>query len=158
MREAEDREALRLLLARYNIAGDRGRRAEFAGVFADDAVLTLPWSRLHGRNAIVRELFEPESGAKPHAAAAKPAFVRHHLTTSKIDLDGDEAYGRTYFLVLTEIGLDHSGVYVDRFTRRGGEWLIIDREVRLDFVAPDTRMLARHRELLKNQRAARARR
>jgi hypothetical protein len=59
---------------------------------------------------------------------------QHHLTTSNVELDGDEAHAETYVLgVLTRKGGLLSdiagGRYLDRLERRAGEWRIAAREV-----------------------------
>jgi hypothetical protein len=62
--------------------------------------------------------------------------VRHHLSTSKIDLtEPDTALARTYWAAWTDIGPDHAGYYLDTFRKVGGEWLIAHRRIRLDWTA-----------------------
>ncbi|MGH7802839.1 MAG: nuclear transport factor 2 family protein [Candidatus Binatia bacterium] len=130
------REEIRHLLASYNVAGDRGRREEFGSVFSEDAVLEMPSGRCEGRAAILERLFAPREAASGRADVRMLTFVRHHLTTSKIDFTSPtEAKGRTYFMVLTDIGVDHSGIYVDEYRKRDGRWWIVRREVRIDYVA-----------------------
>jgi hypothetical protein len=123
---AADRDAIRQLMIRYNMAGDRGKVAELAQVFAEDGVIRFNDEATQGRQAIARRL---------GGGVASPGLVvtRHHLTTSLIEVDGDAATGRTYFQVLTNIGPDHHGVYVDRFARIDDTWLIVYREVRIDW-------------------------
>ena len=59
--------------------------------------------------------------------------VRHFVATHQIDLlDEDHAKGRAYFAVLTDIGLDHWGRYVDEYERVDGRWLFASRAVTLD--------------------------
>jgi hypothetical protein len=71
--------------------------------------------------------------------ARRASFVRHHLTTCKIDLTGpDTATVRTYWAVWTDIGPDHAGHYLDGFRQVAGEWLIAHRRVREDWVSPDS--------------------
>lgn len=132
MSDLEDRDNLRALIARYNIEGDRGNLAGLASVFAADGTLEFSGEGSTGPEAIVQRL-----GARP-ATARNPALtvVRHHLTTSQIELDGDEATGRTYFVVMTDIGPDHHGVYVDRFVRTEQGWRIAHRQVRIDWQLP----------------------
>jgi hypothetical protein len=95
----------------------------------------IPGERCEGRAAILDRLFSAPVAREPQGER-RLTVVRHHLTTSKIDFTGPtEATGRSYFLVLTDIGIDHSGVYVDEYRRRDGRWWITKREVRIDFVA-----------------------
>jgi hypothetical protein len=140
------REAIRDTLARYNSAGDRMLVDEYVAVFAPDATFEPGELTLHGRDEIRRWLTAgvQVGGAAPGSAppegdrGGRGHFVRHHLTTCRIDLDGPtEASVRTYFAVYTEIGPDHCGYYKDRFVKQGDEWLIAHRTVRIDWVTPD---------------------
>jgi 3-phenylpropionate/cinnamic acid dioxygenase small subunit len=127
------REAIRDTLAAYNLAGDRMRHADFLDCFTEDALYRSSVFSLAGRTAIRAWL----EGFR--AGAADVRLVRHHLTTSRIAIENaDEARARSYYLVVTERGPDHGGVYVDRFRRVGARWLIAEREVRLDWARPDT--------------------
>lgn len=137
--ELLDRAEIRELITAYNIAGDQGRVQGLGAVFAPDGVLLTTSSaagRLEsvGPEAIAERLGSARVGG---TGPDRPLeFVRHHQTTCQITLDGpDQARGRTYFLVVSEIGLDHSGLYMDRFRRVDGRWRIAHREVRIDWVA-----------------------
>ena len=78
-------------------------------------------------------------GQNDGAVKRTAQFVRHNLTTCKIDLTGpDTAKVRTYWMVITDIGPDHSGVYVDDFRNEDGQWLIAHRQVRSDWFSPDS--------------------
>jgi hypothetical protein len=119
------------LIARYNIAGDRGRLDELAGTFTEDGTLKTPLWEVTGRARIAERLRTSSSlgGVPLH-------FVRHHVTTSLISFEGPlAASGRSYFLVFTQNGMDHAGVYVDRYRRDADEWRIERREVRIDWKA-----------------------
>jgi hypothetical protein len=135
------RAEIRMLLESYNIGGDRGRLDQLSSAFASDGELVRP-SAAGG----------PQSGVGPEGIRAMLAssrsgttgpdrpleFVRHHLTTSQITFDSpDHAKGRTYFLVVSEVGIDHSGLYVDEFRKVNGTWKIARREARIDWVAPN---------------------
>jgi uncharacterized protein (TIGR02246 family) len=70
MTHASDRDEIRQLISAYNIAGDRGRIAEMAAVFAEDAVLVLPIWRAEGREAIRKGLAGGVRGpGPPHGAS-----------------------------------------------------------------------------------------
>ena len=137
LEELMAREDIRQLMARYNTAGDTGRKDAFASVFTENAQLMAPGLNLQGRDAIVAGLF-PAAGSAP---SVQPTFkvYRHHLTTSLVEFISElSARGRTYFLVITDIGLDHCGVYSDEFRREGDAWKLAKRQVRVDFVAPES--------------------
>ncbi|KHK89317.1 nuclear transport factor 2 family protein [Novosphingobium malaysiense] len=133
------REAIRDVMAKYTTSGDRLRIDDFVSCFTADAVMEsehVPEERTfryEGREAIrawqARWL---EGKGDTHGAT----FVRHHLSTSKIDLTGkDSARARTYWVAWTDIGPDHAGYYLDTFRKVDGEWLIAHRRVRLDWEA-----------------------
>jgi hypothetical protein len=139
------REAIRHTLASYNMAGDRLKLEDFLAVFTEDAILESAGAspgegfRCEGREAIRRWMTDFESRPSRPPGVEAPRFVRHHLTTSRIELEGpDRASARTYFHVLTQIGPDHAGYYVDVLRRTGERWLIAERRIRVDWRAPDS--------------------
>ncbi|MBV9291157.1 MAG: nuclear transport factor 2 family protein [Frankiales bacterium] len=127
--ELAAREHIRELIARYNLAGDRGWVDEMMALFAPDAVLCIDGVEHVGLDAI-RSVFTTASG--PH-----PELIRHHTATLRIDVASVEsACARCYFQVLTVDGLDHWGRYSDRFTCVDGEWRFSHRSVRVDGATP----------------------
>lgn len=61
---------------------------------------------------------------------ATAPFRVHYLTTSHIEfVDADHARVRTPWMVVTDIGLDHCGVYNDVLRREGDQWLIEKRVI-----------------------------
>lgn len=136
------RESIRDVMAKYNTAGDRLRVDDFVSCFTADAVMEseyVPADRLfryEGREAIRAWQERWLSGA---GGTHRASFVRHHLSTSKIDLGSpDTATARTYWVAWTDIGPDHAGYYLDIFRRENGEWRIAHRKVRLDWEAENS--------------------
>jgi hypothetical protein len=132
------REEIRYTQSVYNNEGDRGRIDGLLTAFTDDGVLELDSGTYRGHDEI-RAALSPvvditrsqvaQSGTKP--------FIRHNLTTSRVEFtSGTEANAWTYWFVLTPIGFDHSGVYVDRFVKTGDRWLIAHRRVKVDWIDP----------------------
>lgn len=120
-------------IARYNIAGDRRDLAAFVGTFCEDAIYESAVFSCSGSNEIKAYLEEAWQ------SAPTPRFRRHHITTTQIDLlDADRASGRVYYLMVTDLGLDHCGFYVDRYRRTGDRWLIAHRQVWMDWALPDS--------------------
>ena len=140
--EAADREAIRDLVARYTLAGDRGRYDDLVALFADDGVLELPDGRVcRGRQAIRSFLTETAESLR---AATRVPWLRHHLTTHDIRLGPPPtASGTVYFLVVTERGPDHWGRYRDDYVRSDGLWRFARRRVRLDGFAPGSWVASR---------------
>jgi hypothetical protein len=139
------RESIHQTMVKYTMSGDRLRVEDFIAVFTEDAILEsegVPESdafRYEGREAIRGWLTRwlPAPGAPPQEHRA--TFIRHHLSTSQIDLTGaDTAKGRTYWTAYTDIGADHCGHYVDAFRKAGERWLIAHRKVRLDWRSPQS--------------------
>jgi hypothetical protein len=90
----------------YTTGGDRGRLDELASAFTSAGVLEFYKGAFTGRAAIAAALGEGFGDR----ADGRLGFVRHHLTTRRIEFDGaDAADAWTYFLVLTPPGLDHGG-------------------------------------------------
>lgn len=141
---ADDMEEIRLLLATYAINGDRLRLDALAETFAPDGVLESTTRTLAGRDAIREGLGGSRAQpSEPHAASRPPTFVRHNLTTSNLRPTGPDAgSGRTYFIVFSEIGPDHSGFYDDELVRVDGAWRFKRRRVRIDWVDARTVMPA----------------
>ena len=123
-----DSEAIRDVVARYNLYGDSGRFDELLALFTDDTTLVTDRASYDGV-AQIRRMFETVAGPTPER-------VRHFTATHVIDVDGDEATSRCYFQVLTAAGLDHWGRYRDQLTRVDGRWLFTRREVRVDGMTP----------------------
>jgi hypothetical protein len=72
-------------------------------------------------------------------ASNRPAFLRHCTATHQIDLiDETRASGRCYFFVLTAVGLDHWGRYLDEYRVVDGEWRFARRRVLPDQVSPQS--------------------
>ncbi len=128
--DSADRNAIRNLMARYSVASDCGRSEALADTFAEDGTLCFSGHATTGRSQIVARLNQ----RGPRNAAL--TLTRHHLTTSLIEVEGERATGKTYFQVLTNIGLDHTGVYIDEFLRQNGNWYFARREARVDWQAP----------------------
>lgn len=136
------REAIRHLMTAYTTAGDRLQVDAFVACFAHDAVIESEHVapdrafRYEGREAIRAWQERWRSGGSGTHGAT---FVRHHLSTSHIELTGtDSARARTYWVAWTDVGPDHAGYYLDTFRRENGEWRIAHRRVRLDWEAPQS--------------------
>lgn len=144
MDEVIAREAIRQTIASYTIAGDNRDPTLFNPLWADDAVFEfeafppLPGFRcqglgeIHARSATWR----PLPIVDPQLRSA--TFVRHNLTTNHIELTGpDTAKAKTYFMVVTDIGLDHAGHYMDDLVRQGDRWVFAHRRIALVWRSAD---------------------
>lgn len=127
--ELHAREQIRDLVARYNANGDSGRLDEVMALFANDATLEVDSDCYRGPSEI-REMFER---AAAQTRSEPGGYIRHFTSTHQIDLvDEQTARGRSYFQVLTRLGLDHWGRYLDEYSQSGGSWRFQARSVRID--------------------------
>lgn len=135
------REAIRYTVSRYNSAIDRSAYPELAEVFTPDGVMAFGGqTRFEGREKIIAAL---TAGAERRGALDPKNFQRHLLGNSIINVvDATTARSVHYIVVITELGIDHSGVYVDDFVKSGDRWLIAHRAANLEWVRPDSRFFS----------------
>jgi ketosteroid isomerase-like protein len=114
MLEPGQSEAVRDLVGRYAEAVDRGRAEELAELFTPDGVLEIlgesfDSGRYEGRAAIAQRIAQSARGA------TGISLIRHHVSSLRVSpLPRGEAQADSYFLALTERGVDHWGRYRDR--------------------------------------------
>jgi hypothetical protein len=132
------REAIRYTISRYISAIDRGAYEELAEVFTPDGTMTFGGhASLVGHDRIMSSM---RQGAERRGAFAPGNFQRHLLGHSMINIiDGRAARSVHYILVTSEVGIDHSGIYVDDFVKSGDRWLIARRKANLEWVSPTSR-------------------
>ena len=136
--------AIRATLAACSQAGDARKADAYAASFTEDGILDLGDPRLASREAIRAWMTAPSVIPQPGAEVRAPGYVSHHLTTCRIDLLSEtEAKVRTYWLVITAKGLDHSGYYDDRFRKDGDAWLIARRKPRTLWTSETSLVAAR---------------
>jgi SnoaL-like domain len=138
------REAIRDTMAKYNTSGDRLKAEDFAACFTADGIIESERVsgdekfRYEGRAAIFEWQNRWRNREPGENVVHRASFVRHHLTTCKIDMLGsDSARTRTYWTAWTDIGPDHAGYYLDDFRKEGDLWLIARRRIRMDWTSPD---------------------
>ena len=132
------REGVRYTVSRYNSAIDRAAYEELADVFMLDGSMTFGGhASLVGHDQIISTM---RQGAQRRGALEPGNFQRHILGNSIINVvDGQTARSVHYIVIVTELGVDHSGVYVDEFVKSGERWLIRQRKANLEWVRPDSR-------------------
>ncbi|SEH19162.1 SnoaL-like domain-containing protein [Sphingopyxis sp. YR583] len=132
------REAIRLVVSIYNSAVDRGDYADLEQVFARDGEMIISdEKRLGGRDDIIAKL---SAGARSRGAYEAGNYQRHILGNSIINVtEADRAKSVHYIVVMTEKGLDHSGVYIDDFIVEDGNWRIATRRANMEWAREDSR-------------------
>jgi type IV secretory pathway TrbF-like protein len=139
------REAIRKTIAKYNISGDRLKVDDYVSCFTEDGVMEASSARgaidfrYTGRDEIRAWQLRWRDRKPEQGSVHKATFVRHHLSTSAVDVkDLDTASARTYWVAWTDIGPDHCGYYLDTFRKVGEEWLIAHRHARMDWASPNS--------------------
>lgn len=127
-------------LSVYHIGLDNGDFEMVGRTFAEDALLEQSnGNQVSGRAAIC-EAFRFRREKRFENVDRDAVFQRHNLTTRFIEIiDDSEATSTSYFMVTSEIGLDHSGRYFDRLSRREGGWQITHRRISIDWMHEGSR-------------------
>jgi hypothetical protein len=137
------RNAIQYTIGRYCSAIDRACYDELTEVFTPDAVVTFCNApSLIGHQHIVSTM---TNAAEKRGSLLPQNFQRHLLGNSIINvLDSQNAKAVHYISVISELGPDHSGVYIDDFVKSGERWLIARRQANVEWVRPDSRFAAAH--------------
>ncbi len=124
------RESIRDLVVRYNSNADTGRFKEVIELFAPDGVMVFDDGSTSGSEQILKIFTDVNE-------KLATSYVRHMTATHQIDLiDRRTASGRCYYQVLTAIGLDHWGRYIDDYGVIDGRWKFVKRRVSVDGRSP----------------------
>jgi SnoaL-like domain len=124
--QVRDKLELSELVARVSRGVDRADLDMIVSCYTDDSV------DHHGAfTGTGREFAEYICRRSPISSQAR--FLHHSLAQSIFTVDGDRAFGETYFdfHMQTEPGtlFQGTGRYVDEFARRDGVWLLKERRV-----------------------------
>ena len=136
------RESVRQTLADYTAGTDRNRLDDVAACFAPDGELSFTGgTRLVGPAAIAAGL--ATQVGRFRAGSVPLTHVRHHVSSVWFGSIGrDRVDVSSYFLVLTDIGVDHWGRYRDVLIPFDGRWLFASREALVDGFSDDSLMRA----------------
>ena len=124
---ADEKDAIRELMAEYAYALDACRFDDVAGLFADDGEWTTTYGSARGRSEIAALLDRnvPKPGEGPQR--------KHYITNIVIRLDGGKAGATSDYLVVRESpsGLlpVMGGRYKDDLVKRDGRWLFARKEL-----------------------------
>ncbi len=124
---ADEKDAIREVMARYCHALDACRFDAVAALFAEDGEWTTDYGAARGRAAIeaMLEGIVPRKGEGPQR--------KHYITNIIIEVDGDTARSVSDYLIIreSESGLIPvmGGTYRDRFAKSGGAWHFVRKEL-----------------------------
>ena len=149
LRAVEDRLAIEQLLMRYAAALNTDDADTYVSLFTPDATFELrrqtnepPFlGPFEGRDALRKQWF-PDAPANP-AAAGRFGSMRHVTTNYEIDVTGDTATMRAFFIEIVSNGANtppgsnpptiHAmGRYEDELVKVDGRWLFSKRVVVTD--------------------------
>ncbi len=138
--ELSIRESVRQTLADYTAGTDRNRLEDIAACFAPDGVLKISGGEpMVGPAAIVAGL-----AAQVNRFAEGPVsltHVRHHVSSVRFGaVTRDRVEVSSYFLAVTNIGVDHWGRYRDMLVPVDGRWLFTSREASAEGFSADSLM------------------
>ena len=128
---ARDKAAIAELIARYNYAIDHNDYQGWANTFAPEGV----FHGIIGKFAAHKELDKFIASVK-NLTATSPN-LRHYVTNILPEINGNEARC-TCFLLMTSTTKEGgskiaaAGEYEDRLVKRDGQWLFLERIVRVD--------------------------
>ena len=126
------RESVRQTLADYTAGTDRFRLQDLAACFAPEGVLEFPGSEpMVGPAAIAARLGAQLGGT---AVGATPlTHVRHHVSSVRFGaVARDRVDVGSYFVVFTDVGVDHWGRYRDVLVPMDDRWLFASRQISVD--------------------------
>jgi hypothetical protein len=140
--ELSVRESVRQTLADYTAGTDRYRLDDVAACFAPGGALSFTGgTRSVGPAAIAAGLATQVGGFR--AGPVPLTHVRHHISSVCFGSVSPDRVGvSSYFLVLTDIGVDHWGSYRDVLILFDGRWLFASREAIVDGFSENSLMRA----------------
>ncbi|WP_319435665.1 nuclear transport factor 2 family protein [Mycobacterium sp. RTGN5] len=126
------RESVRQTLADYTAGTDRFRLDDLAQCFAPHGVLDFTGGEpMVGPAAIAAGL-----GAQMGGSPARPTpltHVRHHVSSVLFSaVTSERVEVSSYFVVFTDVGVDHWGRYRDVLVPVEGRWLFSSRRISVD--------------------------
>ncbi len=130
---AEDRAAIEDLQARYLFALDFHDPDLYVSTFTQDGVLDYGSGDVKGRQAI-KDVIAKMPNPAP-TAGLRPAAARHNISNSVIKVDGDKAFGRSYWFHYSNDNPQRKGVfdgfghYEDELVKNNGKWLFTKRKI-----------------------------
>ncbi|MBN1904892.1 MAG: nuclear transport factor 2 family protein [Deltaproteobacteria bacterium] len=128
----EDRAQIEDLQARYLFALDFFDLDTYVSTFTEDGELDIVEYKVKGRDAI-RKAIEESRAVFDHSAST--ATGRHNITNIVIKVEGDKAYGRSYWFHYSNDNpekkavFDGYGHYEDEMVKVNGQWLFSKRVI-----------------------------
>ena len=130
---AEDRAAIEDLQARYLFALDFHDPDLYVSTFTEDGVLDYGSGEVKGRQAI-KDVIAGMPKPRP-VAGKRDGAARHNISNIVITVEGNKAFGRSYWFHYSNDNPDRRGVfdgfghYEDELIKVNGKWLFTKRKI-----------------------------
>ena len=135
----EDKLAIQELMARYNFSLNFGDIEAWVDCFTEDGIFECPFGTFKGQDALRQYIFERTEERREYP-------LRHMVTNTIIDVQGDRASAKCYLLLLRVlqdgIQLLTSGLYNDELKKTKKSWRFSHRKVHLDSKAWATQVFS----------------
>ncbi len=135
---ANDRAQVENLLARYSFALDWQDADLYASLFTEDGVLDWAGGVVQGRAAIATEVHNMRANfakQEQEDAPLRPAHLRHFITNVVLDVQGDTAKSRDFWMEFNNRNAErkaYSGAYghgENNYRKVNGKWLLVSRKI-----------------------------
>ncbi|WP_319453317.1 MULTISPECIES: nuclear transport factor 2 family protein [unclassified Mycobacterium] len=127
------RESVRQTLADYTAGTDRFRLDDLAACFAPEGALEFPGSEPMVGPAAIAAGLGTQLGGSPPVRSTPLTHVRHHVSSVRFSaVTPDRVEVTSYFVVFTDVGVDHWGRYRDVLIPGAGRWLFSSRRISVD--------------------------
>lgn len=135
---AAERALVDNLYARYAFAADWQDADTYASLFTTEGVLDWAGGVVEGREAIRQEVKNMRgnfASLEAEDAPLRPARLRHFITNLALDIEGDTATGRAFWVEFDNRNPErqaYSGAYghsEDELRKVNGEWLFARRVI-----------------------------
>lgn len=128
------REGIRETIAAYSHHVDRGHIDEVVALFAPQGGITIEGGVSARGPEQLAAFFSGVGDSLRHSEVPR---IRHHTSNIRVFIDAPtRARAETYFMCVTDAGLDHWGRYRDELVAIGRRWRFSNRSVRTDGWVP----------------------
>jgi uncharacterized protein (TIGR02246 family) len=141
LEELRDERAIERLVAVYSDAATCRDATAAAAVYAEDAVLrAFSGEPIVGRQAIEQALRTSFGASTARDARGAPSYFIQITRFTAVDIDGDNASGRSYYLAIgrgpapADVGRLETGRNEDRYVRTPHGWRIASRRITRNYV------------------------
>ena len=139
-----ERTSVKQTLAAYCHLVDRGSAIEVAGLFAENAILKPYFDGEY--DVVGRKAIEAWYAHYHDTFRASVRHLKHMIMSALIEVDGEIARSSSYLLASavnneTDEGFFVCGTYTDNLVKVGDVWLFEIKQIDIDFMAPQGKVV-----------------